>query len=52
MVHSHNYVSGGWKFCQDVWDETRQNEQDYTNRTAAPLAADPQVTLRPGHLDH
>lgn len=39
MVQSYDYVPGSWKMCQDVSDQTQQNGQDSTNRTAVLLAA-------------
>lgn len=47
MVQSYDYVPGSWKMCQDVSDQTQQNGQDSTNRTA-PVPLSPfqsQVTL-------
>lgn len=34
MVHSHHLMPGGWKICQDLWDQTQQNRQGSTNITA------------------
>lgn len=38
-MQTYDYVPGSWKMCQDVSDQTQQNGQGSTNRTAVLLAA-------------